>query len=163
MYSSIKLNHYVIESSEKPWFRWIKLHHYLAESSLKKHVAEDHVQSMVRRCTTVFILFSAFTVTITITIYFINPSGKLKLSFDRTTKNYLKSWTTCTCTLLYIRPLSLNLLSYSKPKITWNNAFSVSNQNIKTFYQCHSSISITNLNVDHHASCLPSFYSVDNI
>ena len=28
------------------------------------------------------------TVTITtITIYFINPSGKLKLSFDRTTKN----------------------------------------------------------------------------
>ena len=24
---------------------------------------------------------------ITITIYFINPSGKLKLSFDRTTKN----------------------------------------------------------------------------
>ena len=26
-------------------------------------------------------------VTITITIYFINPSGKLKLSFDCTTKN----------------------------------------------------------------------------
>ena len=24
---------------------------------------------------------------ITVTIYFINPSGKLKLSFDRTTKN----------------------------------------------------------------------------
>ena len=24
---------------------------------------------------------------VTITIYFINPSGKLKLSFDRTTKN----------------------------------------------------------------------------
>ena len=27
------------------------------------------------------------TKTITVTIYFINPSGKLKLSFDRTTKN----------------------------------------------------------------------------
>ena len=27
--------------------------------------------------------------TITITIYFINPSGKLKLSFDRTTKNII--------------------------------------------------------------------------
>ena len=27
------------------------------------------------------------TITITVTIYFINPSGKLKLSFDRTTKN----------------------------------------------------------------------------
>ena len=26
-------------------------------------------------------------ITVTITIYFINPSGKLKLSFDRTTKN----------------------------------------------------------------------------
>ena len=29
--------------------------------------------------------------TITITIYFINPSGKLKLSFDRTTKNIIIS------------------------------------------------------------------------
>ena len=27
------------------------------------------------------------TVTITITMYFIHPSGKLKLSFDRTTEN----------------------------------------------------------------------------
>ena len=26
---------------------------------------------------------------ITVTIYFINPSGKLKLSFDRTTKNII--------------------------------------------------------------------------
>ena len=26
----------------------------------------------------------------------------------------------------------LVLLSYSKPKVTWNNAFSVSNQNVKT-------------------------------
>ena len=38
--------------------------------------------------------------------------------------------------LLDIHPLSLNLHtlipSYSKPKITLNNAFSVSNQNIKT-------------------------------
>ena len=46
------------------------------------------------------------------------------------------SWTTRTYTLLDIRPLSLNLhtlmLGYSKPKITWNNAFSVSNQNVKT-------------------------------
>ena len=82
---------------------------------------------------------STQTSDITITIYFINPSGKLKLSFDRTTKNisqYSKSWTTRTYTLLDIRPLSLNLhtliLSNSKPKITWNNAFSVSNQNVKT-------------------------------
>ena len=73
MYSSIKLNHYVIESSEKPWFRWIKLNHYLAESrgekKRKKKVAEDHVQSMVRRCTTIFILFSAFTLIIVPLIY----------------------------------------------------------------------------------------------
>ena len=50
--------------------------------------------------------------------------------------NNSKSWTTRTYTLLDIRPLSLNLhtllLSYSKPKIIWNNAFSVSDQNVKT-------------------------------
>ena len=43
---------------------------------------------------------------------------------------------TLTVTVLDIHPLSLNLhtliLSNSKPKITWNNAFSVSNQNVKT-------------------------------
>ena len=33
---------------------------------------------------------SEITITIiTITIYFINPRGKLKLSFDRTTKNII--------------------------------------------------------------------------
>ena len=32
-------------------------------------------------------LHQSVTIITTITIYFINPSGKLKLSFDRTTKN----------------------------------------------------------------------------
>ena len=45
---------------------------------------------------------------VTITIYSIHPSGKLKLSFDRTTNNS-KSWNTRTYTLLDIRPLSLSL------------------------------------------------------
>ena len=44
-------------------------------------------------------------------------------------------------TLLDIRPLSLNLhtliLSYSEPKITWNNAFAVSTQNVKTLKLCY--------------------------
>ena len=50
-----------------------------------------------------------------ITIYFINPSGKLKLSFNRTTKNiYLNhisiilSHKTCTYTLLDIPPIDNN-------------------------------------------------------
>ena len=32
-------------------------------------------------------IIQIITITTTITIYFINPSGKLKLSFDRTMKN----------------------------------------------------------------------------
>ena len=37
--------------------------------------------------TGMFQTFDARITITTITIYFINPSGKLKLSFDRTTKN----------------------------------------------------------------------------
>ena len=35
----------------------------------------------------VAVVVSEGSTTVTITIYFINPSGKLKLSFNRTTKN----------------------------------------------------------------------------
>ena len=38
-------------------------------------------------CCTAIVRSGVKQVTITITNYFINPNGKLKLSFDRTTKN----------------------------------------------------------------------------
>ena len=56
--------------------------------------------------------FNFITIT-KITIYFIHPSGELKLSFDRTTKDIIisiiLSHETRTYTLLDIRPLSLNV------------------------------------------------------
>ena len=73
-------------------------------------------------------LLGKVTIT-TITIYFIHPSAKLKLSFDRTTKNIPQQFSvmkhTHIHTLRHTPPFSQSAHTNSKPKITWNNAFSV--------------------------------------
>ena len=62
-------------------------------------------------CLIVVICLRVFLKAISITTYFIHPSGKLKLSFDRTTKNIsiILSHETHAHTPLDIRPLSINL------------------------------------------------------
>ena len=74
----------------------------------------------------------------TITIYFIHPNGKLKLLFDHTNEEHISiiqshETNAHIHTLRHMPPFSQSaytnrndlMLIPSKPKITWNNAFSV--------------------------------------
>ena len=78
----------------------------------------------------------------TVTVYFIHPSGTLKLSFDKKKKKKKKkneghisiilSHETRTYTLLDIRPLYLNLHTLiANPKLP-GIMLSLSNRNVKT-------------------------------
>ena len=58
---------------------WNLLFDLILFSTARKHI---HIYKLTRRP------FRQTDID-TITIYFINPSGKLKLSFDRTTKNII--------------------------------------------------------------------------